>query len=326
MIDSLAGEERLWAPLLPQPVVRDRLERIRAIVEEAAEHQRENQLKRLLEAPLNDQKVVEFCRSVRRGWRGSRLTAGIFAGAGKYVREFHGPARQNGFFGVDRWLPKEWLISDSPLHFDSETFDTLGHSVARGEDNLFVSILSGATLIDTNGDGVISSLNVALEEMRAQGFNPTLIVAPVNWQLRRAFGLSPGNVDLSALPYELPEKARHWFAGTVQGLPCFTVSPVPPDRFFVVDVFRFSTWYQNSYGRFQDEIDVSVRLIPEDEARTLAIESPEITAETSDGSIESRVIETRRRVFATVRERFHLVVMEPRAACAVRIPPGIREE
>jgi hypothetical protein len=291
---QIAEEGPLWAPILglsvsgSEQVVatdaecndwRSRVSHLRDLIAEGRDRREEIQRRSLREAPLDIGKIMELEATVRKSILDRRLIRHLFAAQGGLVELPDRPSERSEL-ASRHWLPKDLLVADSNVVGLETAARQLARAPLNGEVEGLLAVLPELDPVEVgDADAFSQILGRELDRMREDGFQPTLLLAPISWRLRQALGLAPiGSSPESVAGPLVPPAVAHHFAGTFEGVPILTAPQLPARQLWALDLPRVA-----SFREWPSEEGSGVRLtveaFSEAEARQLLVDKPEIVGD-----------------------------------------------
>jgi hypothetical protein len=313
----LPGAERL----------RERAEVLRAALGRSAEEQKALEEEKIRESPLAPEKLEAFERSLRAGWSENRSAAPLFRFVGSYEEPSEHLPGEAGWFGTDEWLPKDMFVPQSHVYGVEGVAHQYGFSLAGGEISEVVNKLSDSPGAGEDAGPFPEKVRATLRKMAAEGYSPSVILAPLSWRLMRDMGIEGGprrRNDPSPPEGIPPEVAQNAFRGRVDGVPVFELLRTAKDRIWIVDLAAFATWRQWLVNEEGEYLRIEFEDFDEDQALELARENPNMLQSIGRESVADRAAAIRSRVYLRVRERFEVRLKDQKAARWLDLPEALR--
>jgi hypothetical protein len=254
--------------------------------------------------------VDRFLAQVKEGWENHRLAPRMFEAYNRYAEEVDVEAEP---FGILTRVPK-WGVDQ-----DAETYARgFGLGVARDEMISVVKSLAGSPAIrNPIEDDPREAFVRALDELRADGFTPTLLLVPIEWRLLDSLGIGHPT-QAPASPAWLPGGALQHFKGLVDGIQVLSSPVVPDDVMFLVDLNQWGRWIQSVNA---DSSILVAELTPygEEEAARAVAENPDLERVGQDISDDERALRLRGTYRLRVVETFVVQIDQPNAARRIRL-------
>lgn len=286
---------------------------------EAAIRQRESDDLKLREAVVPEETKDRFFETVREAWQSGRSSLAVLMAAGMQPP---GPGTEVPAVPLSlrpRLESKSWATD----HIARE----LGSRLAAGENrNLYrrtVEAIKGKSALEVDDDDDVAvpvdlgdRADAVVQGMRAQGYEPTLILHGSRWEILRALAVDPmDDVERSDPPIE-------GVRGKRGGLLVVETALLDPNDVVVVDA---SAWAEvQDWTNVDDHFVASLTTYTQDEAKTYLDEWP---ATFGDGlSKEEEILEMQRRIRVDVSVPVQLVVKDPAAARVVSFDDERRPE
>lgn len=301
----------LWDKLPRPENLHEVVSSIVRALEVAADERKEALAARTREDDLDATRIGEFATAVRSGWQEQRVAPALFSMARTY--DEHGepqPERPGSFFGRRDWLPKEWFISGAEISLEGFAQD-FGRGVSQSELDAVLGLIrdAGHPPAVAKEGSLLETTATAIEELRSNGYNPTVILVPATWQYSGTTGLRDlQDLDLDRAE-QLPDPIRRWFLGTLKNVPL--VAPAADlGVLMIVDFHAVGRWQQWP-GDEGEQLRVKFETFTAEEAAELVQEQPGLFAE--EGSTERQVAKVRERVLVEIAEYFDFEVADRRA-------------
>jgi hypothetical protein len=184
LLEEALQDEVLKNHLLPsEERLQERVDVLRTALRRTALEQKELQEEKIRESPLVSEKVEDFKRVLREGWLENRLAAPLFQLVGAYEELSEHPPGDAGWFGTDEWLHKDMFVPESHIYGCEGIARQFGLSLAIGEISELVNKLSDAPGEDINSEPFSEQIRATLRKMVEEGYNPSVILAPLSWRL-----------------------------------------------------------------------------------------------------------------------------------------------
>ena len=195
-------------PLLPADRPEERAEQLVIALERMQAAQKVNEEQALIDAPLEEDLVRAFADGVRAAWRTSRTLGAAFAAFGA-VERVRGELAENSGSQVKRWLHKGLFVSEHRIYGLDQTAQDYGRGLAAWEWNALLREANEApTALAPDDVSPAERLRLALAELREAGYEPSLVLAPIDWRTAQALELTlaPSRGGDAAIPAWLPEE------------------------------------------------------------------------------------------------------------------------
>lgn len=328
LLDEVLQDETLKDHLLPsEERLQNRAEVLRAALRQAAEAQKELEEEKIRESPLVLKKLENFKRSLHEGWLENRLVAPLFQLVGAYEESSENPSGDAGWFGTDDWLPKDIFVPEPQVYGAESIAHQFGFSLANGEVKTLLNKLSNSPGEGEDAGPFPEKIHAILHKMMEEGYNPSIILAPMSWRLMREMDIEggPGRRNDSSPPEGIPqEAARNNFRGRVDEVPVFELLRTPKDRIWIVDLAAFATWRQWFVNEEGEYLRIEFEDFDEEQALNLAQENPNMLRSDERESVADRAAAIRSSVYLRVRERFEIKVKDQKAARWLDVPEELR--
>lgn len=319
-LDALIGDEELWAALPEVTELPTRRERLAQSLRSAAQAQQHLEDEEVRSSSQDPKKVDEFKNAIRMSLAEHQWIPTLFEKSGQLQ-----PPNQEGppdekWFGRKQWIPKEMLLANSRFVGVDMFGESLGRAIADGEAEFLVNSLDDSQRIDTGSGTTREKLENAIITMRSEGFDPSLILIPIDWRLDNELGLV-NPFGTAEVPDWVPEAARRSFQGSVKEVPVFAWHSVIKSRIYLVDLSRFGAWKQWLANDQGDVVKIEILDHSPEEALEVTNKFENMFRKPEAESAEERAEELRKHLFLSVHERFTLDISEPAAARWIEVEP-----
>lgn len=322
-LDELAADSELWTHL-GTDLVAERIVQVRAALDEVVRRRRADEERELADADVDPAKTAEFIQRVRDGWEEGRVAPHLFRSCDAYTTDTARSPAGHPLGGVDQYVPKELFTDDPRLANDLTIAFDLGLRATQMEMTRLLAELAGTPEFLSDQTTLAAALEDAIVTMQGEGYHPEVVIAPVDWELWRDAGFDAA-AAISAppgtpLPFDLPERARHWLRGTVAGLPLLTWPNAPAGAVTVLDVARFGRWRQWSADDYGHELSVELTFYDHASAISVAEEDASSLADADHTTVEERATKLRGQGRLRATEAWTIEVDDTRAARRVLRP------
>lgn len=319
VLDELAQDSAMRSFLgLRADDVDERTSQFKRLLDDAERSQKLRETEALIKQPLDQNKVQAFVDAVSEGWLKNSVSQILFEKTSTDVTKVPAgefPGKRLGY--APRLLSKGLFVTPTNWVGLEHTGEEFGRNLANAEvEGLAAHALQDGRRIHGKGDAAVR-LRQAMSTLIDDGYEPSLILMPIDYLLARKLGLADWR-EPSAEEGEL----GHLLKGDVDGIPVLEWYTVPKDRLIVIDVSAF----------------VSVSEGVDDDG---TVSRPLTTVEYIDDAIANEIIaqwgplddkreepQRRRRVLSSVRARirrlFLIEIDDPHAACSVWLPKSAR--
>lgn len=283
--------------------------------------QKEIESKKLIEQPLDEQKIAKFKEEVSKAWENSSEIRGIINKLGIYSEK---PTVNEivPLFGLQKWVPKSEFVKE-PLT-TVIGIEQFGQAIGRGENNTICSILlSNCSSRNVSENVMISNISETINEMKAKDiYVNALFVGSLH--IIREFQ----KTELFKPAREL--KDSHYsnlqgYKGDFSGLPVFLVLELEKDVICLIDLKSIGTF--NQYKVKENDIAIlnfDIQFIDEKKASEFIKNNPKLK-ENDKGKILSDLEAARKLrefVLAKIAERFEFILENKEACNILRIKPN----
>jgi hypothetical protein len=236
--------------------------------------QKANEEQAVIDAPVDEDRVRTFAENLRAAWRRSRTLRAAFSAFGA-VEDVAGEMGEGSGSQVKRWLQKALFVSESRIHGLDHVAEEYGRGLAEWEWNALLREAEGApTALAPDDASVAERLRLAVAELREAGYEPSLVLAPIDWRTFQALELTPApnRGGDAAIPAWLPdEDGRSSFIGAVEGVPVLDRREVPDDC-YVFDLSRFAKLRERDVEDPPGPVVVEITYYDEEKIRELVRE------------------------------------------------------
>jgi hypothetical protein len=268
-----------------------------------------------MDATLSDTLIGEFEAMAKEQWPRRRFLRAAFANAGR-VELVEGDPPPSAERKVASWETKGlFLEGEHRVHGHENTAREYVTGLLREESAEALRIMGAANPPEPPEAAPDAQLRRVIEEMRAAGLNPQLVLIPQEWRLIADLGLEGalGWGGQSEPPSWVPEDLRSRFRGVIEGMPVFALHSIPDDRYAVCDISAFGRWRE---WRAAQEPVLEIKTFDAEEARG-RVES----AEEDVADVESAVRGVRLAALISFRNASDIVVEDPNAVRWIGLAP-----
>ncbi|HVU78845.1 MAG TPA: hypothetical protein VHC67_14800 [Gaiellaceae bacterium] len=329
-VEGIVAIENLQ-PLLPPDRLDDRTQLLVAALEQMRALEEEQKEQAIIDAPIEDELVNEFVEKLRGKWRTSRGVREIFNAIGVVER---GPTAVPALGGSQnkRWMLKAMFIREPRVYGLEMTAEEWGRGLARWEWNKLVDCATESPeVVVADGMSAGERLRAALDELRAAGYQPSLVIAGGGrWRLYQALDLrlAPNFGGDAAVPDWLQDaEGRESFLGTVDDIPVFEYfefrDGVSNDDARVFDLGRFAIFKESDNPDPPGPVTVEITAHTEDEVRDLVRQDRVNFDESLDE--DARVRRLLQHVVVDAVYPFDIEVVDAHAARHVNVADAIPE-
>lgn len=319
-VRGIAGQERL-KPLLPDERLDERVDVLIEALNGANERRQELEDLRVIEAALDDEKVASFERVFRESFWPERWLRAAMVAAGALESVAGNPPDDAAGSYVSDWMSKGMFIEDATILGADMSANQLGLNLASHENSLLVPELRQSPRVAAaEGESIAQTVRRAIQELRDDGRNPTLILMPFNWQLYGALApaLSEARGGDAPVPDWFPGDSRAVYLGLVEDVPVCQIHRLQEEEIYVADLVEFVRWRE--WTRGADGLEYELRAFTLAEAEQMVAENP------GDGGEEPEVLVRRTRM--SVRLRAGVArkqnILDQDAARVIEIPEALR--
>lgn len=325
----ITGESELASdgPALPdldEPSTSDdfaaRLSRLKAFVRDAEKVANEERRAELRLAQLSPDKLAELRASVLGGIREARVFHDLLDAQGATSNVDEPSDFPGSWRGTSNWLPKRMLVEPTNYVGIDRIGHDLGRVIRREEVRQLVEAMPDEEPED-EGTDIQATVQSTVDRMRADDFDPSLILMPISWELRRR--LVKIRLDEST-PAGVPRERVSELEGLFDlRLPIMDQPGIPGDRLYVVDMaaaVEMREWRSDDGSGVRYELEA----FTEQEARALLEREPQ--GKPPDTSLEEAVKLIQERVLLKLRFCWQIERTNPAAARVVAVPEALRRD
>lgn len=183
-LDAVLQNRERWSFLLPEDA-EARVKHIADELEAAEARQAEQERRRVAEAPLSADVVLEFRTSNSSSFRDARVIAGAFRRATRLVQTPDAEAFSRRGRVVREYLPKEWFVGGDRV---INLTDDVGREMARDQDSVLFEALREAAFAERVSLPELPARILAFAEaIESVDQDHALVLAPLDFRLRQAF-------------------------------------------------------------------------------------------------------------------------------------------
>ena len=335
-LDQLREAKDRWQPAIGTPETfltgelsateggdgwQQRLDRLELLFVQGRRAQQESERARVRTAPIDEERVDALRHHTLREAAGSRVLRDTVEVHGGVIALGQSPEGHEGLVARS-WAPRGFFTPDSRVVGLDLMARDLARPVRDAERQQLVAALPQDDFEETDEGEVASALTTVIRRMRSDGFDPTLIVLPLNWRLERALGLE----GLGALPVDhelVPPLHRREFSGVFDDVPALDLVGMPPDRVWVLDLaqaIRFEEWPSDERSGLRFEF----QSFDEEGAAELLAAQPSVAS--PGRSPEEARLDLQERVLISLHLCWRILPGQPGAASALSVPDELRRE
>ena len=276
---------------------------LRAAIGEAVAEQERILEERLIQAQIDAARMDAFTSAVRDSWNRNRIGATLLGRAGGYEEiDASNPGTR---FGFRQYEPKDWYVSDRIGGLERHA-QQVGYRIAEVENGKLVSVLAEARSLRRRAGDVSRRVDLALEEMRARGYQPTAVfVTWRSWEVPLDFDLQRASDESGRL-------------GTFRDLPVIQARPMGGHTIVIADLkalVTFRVWTKSGQA-----LVATVTGFDEPSAMAAVRADRKLMQGPGRRKLVDRARELRKSVLVEAWEECALTVKDADAARAVQIP------
>lgn len=319
LVEDVAGWSHLWNRLGESlEDVEERRTIVVNLMRSAEQQQRDREDVELIERELDASKVQAFRASVVDGWREHRVLPDLAERTNLDVGQIPESEWTGDQFGFRPQLdPKGLFVTPTNWVGLEDNGRERGRNLAQSEVTAIVRQMTAeGQEVEAVGE-VSDRLTTLLAQLRGEGYEPSLIVLPIDWRLARSLGLESWRHDVGRGGLGPNLK------GSVDQVPVIDWWEVPENQIFAVDLERFCE-VREAVGEAGESQPPAVSVEKVDEKL-----ADEIISGWGPGKDPEDERERRRRVLTSVRTRilrpFEVKVLDGNAVRFVRLPDEMDE-
>jgi hypothetical protein len=297
-----------------------RLSRLTAFVRDAEKVANDERRAELRAAQLSPDKLAELRASVLGGIREARVFHDLLDAHGATANVDEPSDFPGSWKGTSNWLPKRMLVEPTNYVGIDGVGRDLGRVIRREEVRQLVEAMPDEAPEDGGAD-IQATVQSAVDRMRTDGFDPSLILMPISWELRRR--LVKMRIDESS-PARVPHERISEFEGLFDlRTPIMDQPGIPGDRLYVIDLaaaVEMRQWRSDDGSGVRYELES----FTEQETRALLEREPQVKP--PDTSPEEAVELIQERVLLKLRLCWQIERTNPAAARVVAIPEALRRD
>ncbi len=289
--------------------------------EKSVEEQKVVESKKLIEQPLDKDKIEEFKKQITNSWRSNSEIRGIIQKFGNYHEKESLPEKIPPF-GIRKFFPKDAFVSNGTIIVGVEQF---GQNIGRRE-NTFISskILDVCIKKDlVNEDELIEKILSTIELMEKRGFTTNAILTE-SWKFIRV--LQKTKTFKPKWNNDIVDVGLKGFEGYLKEIPVFLMSGLAKNTIYIIDFKKIGTLTQFKVHKDDKTIlHFDVQFIDEKKAKEYLKENPKLGE--SNGKKLSKKDATnnlQKFVFIKILERFGIKIDANQACIALQMTSDIK--
>lgn len=314
--------------LLPDDRLDERAEQLIVSLEAMREQQRRADEDATIAASIDLDKTAAFEATLRTAWTEGREISRVLGERESAAGE---PPANAGASWTGRFSKESFVAGSTVVGLEDVARDA-GKSLAAWEWIALLTAAGGAPARAGDGTTAATQIRAAIEELRAAGYSPSVVVVPMNWQLFTQDDLQwvPNRGGDAETPQWLVgDVGNHAFLGYLDGVPVVVEydslrgNELPPHVIYVLDLRRFARFREWETSGEGDSLQIALQAFDEAAARE-AITSRRVNFD--EGMTEEeklRLLQLRVRISA--RYAFEIEVTDLQAARRLEVPSEIRE-
>jgi hypothetical protein len=312
-------------PLLPSDRLDERAEVLITALETMLKTQKASEEQAVIDAPLDENLVRSFIERLRESWRTARTVRAAFAAIGG-VEVVEGELGERSGSQVKRWLTKGLFVSESRVFGVDRIAADYGHGLARWEWNTLLRAAEAAPATAAPaGADLAATVRAAIAELRDAGYEPSLVVMPMNWRVFQALDMTPApnrGGDAEPPAWLQDEDDRGGFLGTVDGVPVLEEQHVPGERLYVFDLGAFAKFRERNVEDPPGPVRVELTYYDEEALREMVRKNRVNFEEGLDEDARVRMLQ--QQVLLDAVYPFEIAVVDDQAARYLEVPPELR--
>lgn len=330
-LDRLDLEAERWSALAPAPA-RDDLnaedpglgwwhKRVAAVREAFTRAKSETEAAeqvKVRQAPLDTEKVRDFCHTILVAAGDSRLIRDIFELQGG-LEKLTEPPEGYGPLSSAYWMPKSFFTKDPNVLGVDMSARELGNGIIRAESDQLLNALDGVEPRNGGGD-LVAAVAQSVQELRGRGLRPSLILIPLGWTLEQTLGLQRWPKRVHDHPL-IPIRRSKDFEGVLHDVPVLVLPRAPKDRLWILDlslVARYREWPSEA----QSGIQLEFKGFDADAAEAMLEEHPEVRPEGADDAQAVQTLEE--QVLVRLRLCWEIHEGESTAGVCLAVPDELQ--
>jgi hypothetical protein len=291
----------------------------KSAIDEAATKQAAANDEALISATIPNEVADRFRDHVREGWEEGRSLLGLLVSAGGAVVRDQGPVPEQRLGLRPSLESKSWAVNpldQSSLEHIAKQF---GRGLAIGENHKLIETMSPTsadegldpeTLESPVPDDLPARVDAVVEQMRTDGYRPTLLLHGWNWHLAQRLTVEP-----------IPDSARidsraEGLRGRRDGMIVAQTSLLDDQSVLVVDVAAWGEvreWTDEAGGG----VTATLKAFSPETARQLLQTQPDLFGD--ELGEQEKIQELQRRVLVTIRVATEIAVRDASAVQAVAL-------
>jgi len=290
----------------------------RALLSQAVERKKEEDNKKILAAPISEERIGIFKINILKGWQENTVARDIIKEFGRYEPGAV-PPDDTPFWGYITRDSKEIFTDTSDLMIHDYGV-SYGIGLAKTEnDQIFRKILGSLPEFrpySVPEDKILPSINEAIFLLTKADYNPVILVYH-SW-------LASQKIQ-NSVEFRPPKKTKDTslLLGYYKGTPVLRLYGIRTTTILVVDLRKFGVWHQFKTKPIfpeeqvlANELSFLLRPIPREVAEELIREHPQLLKAEGTGSErpkEKVITEIQKTVHLRIVEQFDFVVEDPNA-------------
>jgi hypothetical protein len=330
-LDRLDSEAERWSVLIPAPPKtdtesedaefgwwHDRVAAVRQAFRLAKNETEATEQARVRQAPLDAEKVADFCSTILDTTRMSRLIHDVFALQGT-LELLSEPPEEHEPLSSTSWMPKSFFTTGSSVVGLNMTAGDLGNQISRAESE---QLLTALDAVEPAGGGqdLAVAVGESVQKLRDLGLRPSLILIPLGWELGQALGLQHWPKRAHQHPL-IPILRSKDFEGVLHNVPVLALPRAPKDRLWVLDLAqaaRYREWPSDE----ESGIRLEFKSFDAEAAQAMLEEHPGVRP---DGADDAQAVETlEERVLVQLRLCWDIGLSEQTAGVCLEVPEELQ--
>jgi hypothetical protein len=273
----------------------------------------------LIAATIPDDVADTFHEHVRQAWEKGRSVLGLLVSAGGAVVRDQGPLPEQRLGLQPTLESKSWAVNPVDHGNLERIAEHFGRGLATGENRILIETMSATvtgegtdpeTLEGPIPDDLPARVDAVVEQMRTDGYRPTLLLHGWNWHLAQLLTVGP-----------IPDSARidgraEGLRGQRDGMIVAQSSLLDNESILVVDV---AAW--GEVREWTDEvgggITATLEAFSPETARQLLQTQPDVFGD--ELGEQEKIQELQRRILVTIRVATEIAVRDASAVRAVAL-------
>jgi hypothetical protein len=286
---NLIGQDfERWQPILKVETREDYNQRVANLLSSIAQAKRITigiKEQTIADAPLSIEKVQAFKQMMGVAWKAQTRIRRIFNHFNN-KEDVTGQDVKLMRVGQNTFLDKgKMVFIDGEYHAPIYGIEQFGGNVGKWEDTLFFEVIQKSAHSTINGSSVLETLSKAIEGLRNNQVNPSVILIEAQYLYKdeaflkseRYSQLYDGNLN--------PENIPFFVLGTFDNIPLFTsLSPLLKNKIVVAEFdTAFTMKFKTDQSWYENELFVTVDLVTDQQVNERLVKQPQKWKITDEG-------------------------------------------